>query len=161
MPGKLDAYLAIAKDALAHEFGVGEKLTTRAEKYLSAIGLIATLHSVDFPAFATLPSNARWVLIGLFTIGAVGLLVAIPLAVDSMRVQRHATYPTTDELRQIKTTAASDDAVVAVIADVSLEIRDRIRQINETRAAKLKLAGSLITIGFLMTLGAQLGVKLQ
>lgn len=161
MADKLDTFLTICSDALQAEVEVMDRLTGKVEKYVAAIGVILGFHIVELGQFSFSGHAVRTA----FSVAAVAglglLLVALVLALISMRVRAYPTFPKSCHLQRLMEADVSDDQAKVSAAQAYLDLRDAILAVNEKRASSIRISGAMLAIGFLMSFLGQLGLALK
>jgi hypothetical protein len=160
MADKLDLFLTVCSEAFRAENEVMDRLTDKAQKYVAAIGIILGFHVIEMQALSFKGPAAR---IGL-SVGMAGgialLLLALVASLMSMRVRCYPTFPESGNLKRLAT-AATDDQAKHSVAGIYLDLRDAVQKVNEKRASTIRIAGVMLTLGYLMSLLGQLGLRLQ
>jgi hypothetical protein len=160
MADKFDLLVAVCSDAVRAEDQVRESLRAGAEKYLAAIGVILGFHIVEMGELRFSGPAARLGCSIGVVVGLALLFAAFVVALQSMRVREYPTYPATNDLLGISE-KDTDDQAKRSVAKTYLDLRDGILEVNEKRASTVSLAGILLTLGFLISVLAQLGLKIQ
>ena len=160
MADKLDVLLTICSDAFQAEAEVMDRLSDRAEKYLAAIGVILGFHIIELGQFSFSGHAVRIACSIGAVVGLCLLLVALVMALISMRVRGYPTFPKSNYL-QLLAAAGTDDQAKRSAAKVYLDLRDAILAVNEKRASTVRISGGILAIGFLMSVLGQLGLALK
>lgn len=152
----LDVVATVALDAYRAENEVIDRLNNRAEKYVAAIGVVLA-YTVSRPeALPALAASAPKVIYAsIVFVGLLTLVAALALAIDSLRVREYPTYPGSEAIMAIER-ASSNDLATRSVAAMHLELRDKIVAINEFRAGRLRVAGGLTVVGFLIDIAGLL-----
>jgi hypothetical protein len=161
MTDKADALMTVSTDALRFENDVIDRLTSRAEKYLTAIGVIAAVHIAEFDRLSfSGASPIRAIASFVAVIGLLLLGLALVFTLLGLRPRTYATYPDTKELQLLEPSGVGEASVKMSVAKLNLELRDLIATVNQERASWIAKAGLLITIGFVFCAFAQIGLRL-
>jgi hypothetical protein len=137
--------VAEAEKAFKQELDAVSHLTTKAEKYLTAAGVILALKILNTLGA---PSAMKDTLRASFHVSAVALLlVSMAVSLLSIRVRRYATYPERRELYDELINLPLDDARLKA-ARFYLDARATNREANSERAKALVWAGALLLAGF-------------
>jgi hypothetical protein len=159
MPDRLDAFVSVCSDALRAENDVMDRLTSRAEKYIAAIGVILALHVVELPGLKFRSGIWEFVSLVLVVVGLVLLSAALVLLIHSMRLQDYATYSDSKTLRKLGESTTSDEVAKRSVAFLYLDLRDQILAKNQNRARGIVAAGYLLLVGFILSLAGQIIVR--
>lgn len=156
---RLDAFVSVSSDAFRAETAVMDRLTSRAEKYIAAIGVILAFHVVEFPTLKFKAGTFQIVSLILVVVGLVFLAVALILALHSMRLQDYVTFSTSDKLCKLDEATINDDVVKRSVALLYLDLRDQTLAKNQARARGIIAAGYCLLGGFVLSLAGQLIVR--
>ena len=148
---KLAFMLAESEKASNAELSRKDALTQKAEKYLTAVGILtgfylAQLLPTDSPA---VPKSLAYPALLL------GALVLLAAALSSMllalRVQKYLSYPSGDELlRKVGAPEVTPNAARIIILRTYCKARDVNAGINDQRAYLLALGGAFLTAAFIL-----------
>jgi len=159
MGDKLDSLVPFSAEALRAEADAISQLRGTAEKYLTAISILLGFHIVEIKDLTFCDGASKSAFSVVLLCGIILLLIAMAVAIWSMRVRVYPTYPKTDDLAPLRATATSD-AAREMIVDINLALRDGILAVNEHRAHLLAIAGWLLMLGFVASVAGQIGLKL-
>jgi hypothetical protein len=148
---KEDMFLNLSEKVFFEEQGRQERLETKAEKYLGAIGLITGLglYSITHLMFYgdLVKVISSWFAIGAFT----SLGIALIIAVESRRIRNYVSFPRGTKLIDDLDVADIDtDTAKKSIAILYLNARTTNAAINDRRAKLLSWSERLIIIGFIL-----------
>ena len=159
MPGPLDVLLETSREALREELDVIERLTSRAEKYLAAVGVVLAFQTVQVEKLAFVEAAKRWPS-AIAVTGALVLGVSVIFALASVHLRIYPTYPATDELMKLDDATISDDGAKRSVIDLLLKVRDGVQSVNERRAEQVNVAAMLLLGGFALTLVSQVWLRI-
>jgi hypothetical protein len=158
---KIDIILNESEKAFLAETTRAEKLTDKAEKYLTAIALIIGFNLIDFDRI-TIDGATNEILSGVFAIsGFVMLGAALVLALLTLRVLQYGSYPRGETLiDDLKDKEITDDMAKIKLAKMYLGARDKNAQTNDRRARLLSWSGTLLVVGFVLAVISQFAGKM-
>ena len=160
MGDKLDTLLHFSAEAAKAESDVIAQLRGTAEKHMAAVGLILGFHLVEMKDLAFCDGGSKLVFSIVSLAGVAILLVALGVALWSMRVRTYPTYPRTTDLEGLRAENIGDEQAKSQLVDVYFALRDGIRDVNERRARLLRTSGALLILGFVASVIGQFGLKL-
>jgi hypothetical protein len=160
MESKLDTFISVCSEAYRAEDQTMDRLSSKAEKYVAAVGAIFGFHIMELHGLAFRGFGVRTALSAIVLLGMALLLIALIASLLSMRLQTYATFPDSNVLAKRLDNRDTDDQAKHAIALLYLDMRDHVRNVNEKRASTITTAGWALTLGFLLSLLGQLGLKL-
>lgn len=160
MSEKFDTFVSVCAEAFRAENEVVERLTSRAEKYIAAIGVILAFHVVELPTLKF--TGDMWEVAAALVVISGGVLLgaALVLAIYSMRLRDYATYSDSASLRKLVEPTITDQVAKQSIAVMYLALRDQTLVVNQKRARGIIAAGYLLLAGFVLSIAGQVILRL-
>ena len=155
----LDVLLETSREALREELEVIERLTSRAEKYLAAVGVVLAFQTVQVDRLTFAEAGKRWPS-AMAVSGAILLGVSLIFALASLYLRIYPTYPATTELMKLDDSTISDDVAKRSVINLLLKVRDGVQSVNERRAGQINVAAMLLFGGFVITLLSQVWLRI-
>ena len=159
MPDKLDALLDFTFNAFQAENEVIEHHDRTAEKYFGVIGLVLGFHIVEMKEIVFSDGPLRSLLSVVSLSGMGFLLVALVVALLSIRIRTYPTFPETKDLAPLRNQPVTNEDAKGQLVDVYLRLRDAILQVNQRRARLLRYAGVFLLLGFFLSIIGQSSLK--
>lgn len=142
--------MTVAVDAYRSETDVGERLTTRAEKYIAAVSVI---YAINASAVASLTFTGRLVQVigSAFLLAGIALLgLVIVLCIHGMRLRVYPAHAASEQLRHIVSHEIESADATFAVAKMYLEMRDAAAQVNQKVASELQRTTLFLVIGILL-----------
>lgn len=153
-----------SEKAFLDESARREALTSKAEKYISAVVIVIGFGVIELEPLkqyelgkqigAPLFCYTFWSVLAFILLGA-----SLILAFMSMQVRKYVTYPSGQTLFEHLKGKDESDAKL-IMATTYLEIRDKNAKLNTNRAHLLFYSGLLLIIGFVVVIITHLIWKL-
>lgn len=159
---KVELVLQESQRAFEVEWRRSESLTTKAEKYLVAVGLVIGFELIRLPPMLELTSTMHVAVAGyLALISILMLFLSFLYCLISLRTRPYLAYPRGETLiNELKEEAINDDDAKIKVAKMYIAARDKNASINDSRAILLTRAGIILTGAFVLAVTSYLAMSL-
>lgn len=157
---RLDLFIGESGKAFEAENDRRDKLTEKAEKLLTAVGVVAGFQLVDLKDLPRTGSAWNDVGLALALASLAALGAAFVFALLGIRVRDYKGYPSKDNFIDALERAESDDDAKSRVANTYLASREANALINDARARRLSASGYFLIAGFAAAVASQLIVRL-